>query len=92
MKKLLTAALIAAMTLTMGVSAFALGNFVTSTDELEAETEEAVIEDYPEEEEDETPAVAPSEKPNPSTGAGNIDGLIAAAVVLTAAGAVVLKK
>lgn len=96
MKKLITVALIATMAMTMSVTSFAsfskLGNFVTSTEELEVTGED----EEPVEEEDYETATetipATPVKPNPSTGAGNLDILLATAGLLTVAGAVVMKK
>lgn len=104
MKKFMVVALIAAMTLTMGVASVAdnirqLGNFVMSEDDLEQgeETpidsdftlEQEVIVDYPAEEN--TPNQ--SSKVNPETGAGvPMDAVVLGAVAVTLAGALTLKK
>lgn len=45
MKKLLTLALAASMILAMSVNAFALGNYVLSTDEVGTEEEEPIADE-----------------------------------------------
>lgn len=99
MKKLITLALAASMTLALSVNSFALGNYVLSTDELGTEDEtpvEEVTEDpeilVPEEPEEETPTVEETDKVNPDTGAEDFVGVAAAAAVLAGVGFVALKR
>lgn len=107
MKKLLTLALAASMTLALSVNTFALGNYVLATDELGTEdetpadedTEEETPEETPEEPEEETPAPDEetpvpdeSDKVNPDTGAEDFVGVAAAAAVLAGVGFVALKR
>ena len=86
MKKLLTLALAASMTLALSVNTFALGNYVLATDELGTEDEtpadEDTEEETPEEPEEETPAPDEetpvpdeSDKVNPDTGAEDLAGV-----------------
>lgn len=103
MKKLLTLALAASMTLALSVNPFALGNYVLATDELGTEDEtpadEDTEEETPEEPEEETPAPDEetpvpdeSDKVNPDTGAEDFVGVAAAAAVLAGVGFVALKR
>lgn len=103
MKKLLTLALAASMTLALNVNTFALGNYVLATDELGTEDEtpadEDTEEETPEEPEEETPAPDEetpvpdeSDKVNPDTGAEDFVGVAAAAAVLAGVGFVALKR
>lgn len=102
MKKLLTLALAASMTLALSVNTFALGNYVLATDELGTEDETPADEDTeetPEEPEEETPAPDEetpvpneSDKVNPDTGAEDFVGVAAAAAVLAGVGFVALKR
>ena len=104
MKKLLTLALAASMTLALSVNTFALGNYVLATDELgtedetpadedtEEETPEEPEEETPEEPEEETPVPDESDKVNPDTGAEDFVGVAAAAAVLAGVGFVALKR
>lgn len=103
MKKLLTLALAASMTLALSVNTFALENYVLATDELGTEDEtpadEDTEEETPEEPEEETPAPDEetpvpdeSDKVNPDTGAEDFVGVAAAAAVLAGVGFVALKR
>lgn len=100
MKKLLTLALAASMTLALSVNTFALGNYVLATDELGTEDEtpadEDTEEETPEEEtpapDEETPVPDESDKVNPDTGAEDFVGVAAAAAVLAGVGFVALKR
>ena len=106
MKKLLTLALAASMTLALSVNTFALGNYVLATDELGTEDETPADEDTeeetpeePEEPEEETPAPDEetpvpdeSDKVNPDTGAEDFVSVAAAAAVLAGVGFVALKR
>ena len=103
MKKLLTLALAASMTLALSVNTFAHGNYVLATDELGTEDEtpadEDTEEETPEEPEEETPAPDEetpvpdeSDKVNPDTGAEDFVGVAAAAAVLAGVGFVALKR
>lgn len=93
MKKLLTLALAASMTLALSVNTFALGNYVLATDELgtEDETPEEPEEETPAPDE-ETPVPDESDKVNPDTGAEDFVGVAAAAAVLAGVGFVALKR
>lgn len=90
MKKLLTLALAASMILAMSVNAFALGNYVLSTDEVGTEEEEPIAD------EPELPAEPTGwaeQKVNPDTGAEDFVGVAAAAAAAVAGiGLVALKK
>ena len=88
MKKLLTLALAASMILAMSVNAFALGNYVLSTDEVGTEEEEPIAD------EPELPAEPTSwaeQKVNPDT-AEDFVGMAAAAAAVAGIGLVTLKK
>ena len=79
MKKLLTLALAASMILAMSVNAFALGNYVLSTDEVGTEEEEPIAD------EPELPAEPTGwaeQKVNPDTGAEDFVGVAAAAAAV----------
>ena len=84
MKKLLTLALAASMILAMSVNAFALGNYVLSTDEVGTEEEEPEL---PAE-----PTGWAEQKVNPDTGAEDFVGVAAAAAAAAGIGLVALKK
>lgn len=86
MKKLLTIALAASLTLALSVNSFALGNYVLAEDE---QTEEETTEQAPEETVEEP---TDENKPNPETGAEDFVGVAAAAAVLAGVGFVALKK
>lgn len=88
MKKLLTLALAASMILAMSVNAFALGNYVLSTDEVG--TEEEPIADEPELPAE--PTGWAEQKVNPDTGAEDFVGVAAAAAAVAGIGLVALKK
>lgn len=96
MKKLLTIALAASMTLALSVNSFALGNYVLSTEELGGEepVEEEPVEEEPtvEEPTEEEPAPEEVTKPNPDTGAEDFVGIAAAAAAVAGVGFVALKK
>ena len=97
MKKLLTLALAASMTLALSVNSFALGNYILS-EEIGTEDEtpaEEVTEEEPEtlpEETVETPVPEETEKENPYTGADDFVGAAAAAAVLAGVGFAALKR
>ena len=84
MKKLLTLALAASMILAMSVNAFALGNYVLSTDEEEPIADEPEL---PAE-----PTGWAEQKVNPDTGAEDFVGVAAAAAAAAGIGLVALKK
>ncbi len=95
MKKLLTLALAASMTLALSVNTFALGNYVLATDELGTEDETPADEDTEEETpapDEETPVPDESDKVNPDTGAEDFVGVAAAAAVFAGVGFVALKR
>ena len=89
MKKLLTLALAASMILAMSVNAFALGNYVLSTDEVGTEEEEPIADEpkLPAE-----PTGWAEQKVNPDPGAEDFVGVAAAAAAAAGIGLVALKK